>query len=153
MRRMPLLALTSIVLGCGSPAPEPVLGGTASGTYDDVEFSAENGFWAALGSNSVIMLGDGGLYCGAESADEPPSGYTAAIFPDTLEVGTQGSISVQILKNVGSYESYGTNSGTLTLTEVTDETVAGEVSFSTTDDEGRSFSFSGTFEVVRCPAS
>jgi len=151
MRIVTAIGLALSLAACGGPPAEPVLGGSATGSYDGTEFTAENGFAIAGETSALVILGNGNLYCGSEEASDPPSGHNAAIRVPALEVGTYSSVFVQMYENVSAFESTGTNSGTVTLSEVTATSVAGEVSFSYTDDEGRAYSFSGTFEVTRCP--
>ena len=55
------------------------------------------------------------------------------------------------MQNKGSFESAGSNSGTITLTAVSDTSVAGSVSYSYTSDANQTYGLSGTFEVARCP--
>lgn len=128
-----------------------LLAGSVAGSYDGTEFEGEYGFVAEDEDSVVIILGDGNLYCGSENSGEPPHGHNVALYPTVLEAGNYGSVMTRMFQNVGSFEAIGANVGSLTLTSVTDETVSGEASFSYTDDEGRDFSFTATFEVVRCP--
>lgn len=151
MRGSSFVVLVLVLTGCGSPPPEQLLGGSASGSYDGSEFTAENGIAVQSGQSFMILLGDGNLYCGAEDSTDPPVGHNVAIRPPAFEVGSYGSVLVNMYQNVSSFEGVGTNTGSVTLSEVTDEFISGEVSFSYTDDEGRDFSFSGSFDVVRCP--
>jgi hypothetical protein len=150
MRPPPCSILAFLLVGCGSPPAEPVLGGTVTGSYDGTEFTAENGFATADEDSALIILGNGNLYCGSDEASDPPTGHDAAIFLPALEVGTYGSVLVQMIENLGSYESHGANVGSVVLTEVTETSVSGEVAFTYQSDDGGDFSLSGTFEVTRC---
>ena len=58
---------------------------------------------------------------------------------------------VQLLQNRGNFEGTGSNSGTITITAVSDTSVAGTVSYSYTDDASLTYGLSGSFEVARCP--
>lgn len=128
-----------------------LLAGSVSGSYDGTAFEGEHGFVAQDEDSVVIIVGDGNLYCGSENSGEPPQGYNVALYPPALEVGNYGSVMARMFQNVSSFEGIGANVGSLSLTSVTDDTVSGEASFSYTDDEGREFSFTTTFEAVRCP--
>ena len=50
----------------------------------------------------------------------------------------------------GDFHGYGTGGATVSLTDVTDATVAGTVDWSTTDEDDQPYSLSGSFELVRC---
>ena len=51
----------------------------------------------------------------------------------------------------GHYEASGANTGSVTITSVTDASVGGTISYSRTDDAGLTSSVSGSFEVFHCP--
>lgn len=151
MRTATFLVLAFALVGCGSPPVVPLISGSVTGSYEGTEFTADNGMAVQGSANALILLGDGNLYCGVETSDAPPTGRTAAIyFEGQLAVGDYNSVLVRIMQNVGSYEAFGSSTGSLTLTEVTDTVVAGEFSYSDTY-EGEEYSASGTFEVERCP--
>ncbi|HTM20198.1 MAG TPA: hypothetical protein VL172_06820, partial [Kofleriaceae bacterium] len=70
---------------------------------------------------------------------------------DTFVVGDFSSVFVEMHRYVGGdYEGVGTNSGTLSITAVTDASVSGSLAFDYTDDQSRHFTADGTFEVVNC---
>ena len=68
----------------------------------------------------------------------------------TLAVGTYSSVSVQMFQNTHGFEGIGSTDGTVTLTAVTAESVAGTVAYDYTNAASESFTISGSFEVVRC---
>lgn len=150
MRASAPFVLALVLTGCAVPPPEPFLGGDITGSYDGAEFAGENGFATMHEGSAIVLLGDGNLYCGAEDASDPPDGRNALLDLPAFEVGTYSNVLVRMYENIDSFEGVGTNSGSVTVTEVTETSVAGEVAFSYTDEEGRDFSLSGTFDVVRC---
>jgi hypothetical protein len=151
MRIVTAIGLALSLTACGGgPAAEPVLEAATTGSYDGTEFTVVSGFASADADSALILLGDGNLYCGVESSGSPPTGRNASISLPALEVGSYGSVMVFMMEDVGSYRGSGANTGSVTLTEVTETSVAGEVSFSHTNDQGQDFSLSGTFEVARC---
>jgi len=151
-RLLPVLLLLGLAVSCGGGAEgEPLLDGAVTGSYDDVDFDAINGYATIYMGEPLIFLGAGPIHCGTELGSNPPRGYNAAIFPSDLAVGSYGSVLVRMFKTAGGFEGIGANVGTLEITESTADTVGGTVSFSYVDMDGRSFSLSGTFLVLRCP--
>lgn len=156
MRALPSLGLAlglSLALAScdDGTTPEPLLSTTLEGSYDGDAFSPINGFVTAGASgNSLIVVGDGPIACGSESGASPPRGYTAAFSIPTLAAGSYGSVSVQMIRNVSSYQGTGSNTGSVTITSVTDTTVAGQLSYSYTDSQSRVFTMTGSFEASRC---
>ncbi len=55
-----------------------------------------------------------------------------------------------MIRNVGDYEGIGSSGGSLTISAVTETTVAGSITFSYTDPQSRPFMLSGSFEASRC---
>lgn len=145
------LALCLSSCGGGAAAPEPLVSTTLVGSFDGVQFTPVNGFATVYNGQSLIAVGAGPIHCGTESAASPPPGYNAVIVAPAFAVGTYGSVLVDIYKNVGSFEGVGANNGTLTITAVTPDTISGQITYNYTDGMGRSFTLTGTFEVIRCP--
>ncbi len=141
----------ALVLGAcgGSDSGEPLISGSMTGEYDGHSFSPAFGFATLNKGAGLIAVGDGPIHCGTESANEPPSG-TNALFSVPLAVGSKSSVAVQLLRNIDSYEGVGSNTGSVTLTAVSDEAIAGTVSFDYTDSRSRHFSINGDFEVLHC---
>jgi hypothetical protein len=142
------------VAGCGGGgggAGEPLMSGSLSGSYKGQAFTPMFGFAATNGANNLVAVGDGPLNCGSVDLPEPPYGTNALISIPAFEVGSYSSRLVQILRNVGGFEGTGANSGSVELTAVTADSVAGSVTYSYTDDQGQTYGLSGTFEVIRCP--
>ena len=152
--RIPLVfACVLSLLGCGGSSiePEPLIETTLEGSYDGDDFTPINGFVTTNDTgDTVIVVGTGSIGCGSESASSPPRGYTAAIGVDTLAVGIDPQVFVQMIRNVGDYEGIGSSGGSLTISSVTETTVAGTITFSYTDAESRPFMLSGSFEASRC---
>jgi hypothetical protein len=139
------------VCGCGGDdGGEPLISGSVMGSYDGTSFDATFGFATPYQGGGLIGLGTGNLRCGSQDSSDPPTGRSAAISIPALEVGSYSSVFIQMFDNVGSFEGVGSNTGTVEITEVTDTSVSGSVSFDYTDDESREFTLSGTFEVINC---
>ena len=155
--RKPLvtIALSTVVAlaacGGGEGAGEPLVSGSLAGEYKGQPFVPAFGFVSLYNGSNLIGLGDGPLNCGSPQRPDPPSGTNALFTLSTLEVKTYSSVLVQILQNKGNFEGTGSNSGTITITAVSDTSVAGTVSYSYTDDESLTYGLSGSFEVARCP--
>jgi hypothetical protein len=137
--------------GGGEGPGEPLVAGSLTGEYKGAAFTPAFGFVTLYNGGNLIGLGDGPLNCASPQRQDPPSGTNALFSLSTLEVKTYSSVLVQILQNHGDFEGTGSNSGTITLTAVSDASVAGSVSYSYTDDAGQTYGLSGSFEVARCP--
>ncbi len=151
---MILRLVTSVLVfglvGCtGGDSGEPLLSGSMTGEYDGHSFTPAFGFATLYKGAGLIGVGDGPLHCGSESSMAPPSG-TNALFSVPLEVGSKGTVSVQMIRNVDGYEGVGANTGSVTVSAVSDESLTGTVSFDYTDTQSRHFLISGSFEVVHC---
>jgi hypothetical protein len=127
------------------------MSGSLTGSYKGQAFTPMFGFAATNGTNNLVAVGDGPLNCTAVQAPDPPYGTNALISIPAFEVGTYSSRLVQILRNLGSFEGTGTNSGSVEITAVTADSVAGSVTYSYTDDQSQTYGLAGTFEVIRCP--
>lgn len=142
------------VAGCGgggADAGEPLVSGALTGNYKGQAFTPMFGFAATNGTSTLVAVGDGPLNCSSVAATDPPYGTNALISIPAFAVGSYSSRLVQILRNLGSFEGTGTNSGTIEITAVTADSVAGSVAYSYTDDQAQTYGLSGTFEVIRCP--
>ena len=136
--------------GDGGGAGEPLMSGALTGNYKGQAFTPMFGFAATNGTSHLVAVGDGPLNCAAVTAPDPPYGTNALISIPAFEVGTYSSRLVQILRNVGNFEGTGTNSGSVEITTVTADSVAGSVTYSYTDDNSQTYGLWGTFEVIRC---
>jgi len=156
--RKPVLAIvlsTAVTLaacgGGGEGVGEPLVEGTLTGEYKGQPFVPAFGFVTLYQNTNLIGLGDGPINCASPQRTEPPSGTNAMFGLPTLEVKTYSSVLVQLLQNKGSFMGIGSNSGTITLTAVSDTSVAGTISYSYTDAASQTYGLSGSFEVARCP--
>ncbi|MEW5737611.1 MAG: hypothetical protein AB1938_01730 [Myxococcota bacterium] len=150
MHRLLLLCSTLSFVGCGGGAALPLLSGSVTGNYEGTTFTATNGLAADReGKSSVILLGTGNLNCASVTASEPPSGNNGLISVASLMVGDYSNVSVQVMKNDGSWQSSGSNAGTLKITAADTAKVAGTITYSD-DISGRPMALNGTFEVTRC---
>jgi hypothetical protein len=150
-----VLGLSVLALaGCGgggAGAGEPLLSGALTGEYAGESFTPEFGFAALYHDKPVIALGAGPLNCASLTQAEPPADVNAVFQLPTFEVGSYSSVLVMIHYNRGHYEASGSNSGSVTLSAVTDQSVAGSVAYSYTDEDAKPHGLSGSFEVIRCP--
>ncbi|MBK8409561.1 MAG: hypothetical protein IPL19_16445 [Sandaracinaceae bacterium] len=149
--RLVMLACSLVAASCGGgTTPEPLLATTLVGSYAGEEFIPVNGFATVYQGNAIIVLSDAAVACGTEDNNTPPPGHTTALNLPALAVGSYGNVFVQMYNNVGRFDGAGQNSGSVTISSVTDESIVGEVTFNYTDNEDREFSFTGTFEVAHC---
>lgn len=164
--RIRALAVVSILLaacggGDGDDEGEPIVDGAIDGEYAGESFSVAFGFAViyrpADSSAEAPILGfgdaDSNVHCGSQDDNDPPPGHMAvvALDIDDFAVGDYASQFVMIYTNVdGDFHGYGTGGATVSLTDVTDATVAGTVDWSTTDEDDQPYSLSGSFELVRC---
>ncbi len=148
--------LAALLLGlcaCGGgddESGEPLISGSMTGEWDGSSFTPANGFATVYNAVNLIGVGDGPIHCGSVDDRDPPSGDSAAIAVPAFEIGDYANVLIELYHNVDQFEGYGTNAGSVTIDDVTDASIAGSVSYDTTDDDGRHFALSGTFEVVRC---
>lgn len=151
MVRALTLGCTAVLLGCGGGAGTPLLSGQVTGQFDTTNFTATNGFAKDRpGKSSLIILGDGPINCASVEAPDPPTGLNGLISVASLEAGDYANVSVQIFRNVSSFEGRGSNAGRLKLTAVDATKVSGTITYSTTI-EAVPLALNGTFEVTRCP--
>lgn len=144
-------ALSLLACGGSSIEAEPLIETTLEGSYDGDDFTPINGYVTTNDTgDTLIVVGTGSIGCGSESGSSPPRGYTAAVGVESLVVGTDPQVFVQMIRNVNDYEGIGSSGGSLTISSVTETTVAGTISFSYTDAESRPFMLSGSFEASRC---
>lgn len=136
--------------GGGDDAGEPLLAGALTAEYDGTAFSPAFGFATLYQDAGLLALGDGPIHCGTETANEPPSGRNLVASIPTLTPGTYASVFVQMFENVDDFEGVGSSDGAVTLTAVTDDTVAGSIAYDYTDGDGRRFAMTGDFEVLHC---
>jgi hypothetical protein len=141
--------LIGLLPACGGDSGEPLVAGSLTAEYAGVPYVPAFGFATLYQGGGLIALGDGPLHCGSESSNAPPSGDNAVASLD-LEVGTHSGVFVQMFHNDGDFEGVGSSHGSVTISAVTTETVAGEISYDYTDDDGRTFGIAGSFEVVHC---
>jgi hypothetical protein len=146
------VVLSLAACGGGGEGPgEPLVAGALAGEYKGQAFVPVFGFVTVYDDEHLIGMGDGPLNCGSPQRPDPPSGTNALFALPTLEVKTYSSVLVQILQNKGDFEGIGSNSGTITLTAVSDTSIAGSISYSYTDDASQTYGLTGSFEVARCP--
>ena len=145
-----LLALTFAACGGDGSENTPLISGTVTGTYGSDTFTLRNGVLGKTsGGSDVIILGTDAMSCASPKAPAPPAGNFASIAVPTLAVGSYGNVLVQVYENRGDFSGAGSSSGSLTITDLTDTTMAGSVSFSETVS-GKALALNGDFELERC---
>ncbi len=145
--------MSLVLAACGGgdeDSGEPLIAGSLSGDWDGTAFTPEFGFATVYQQLSLIGLGDGPIHCGNEDDRDPPSGYSVALSMPAFAADSYTSVFVNLYRNDGEFEGVGSNQGSVTLSDVSDASIAGSVEYDYTDDDGRHFAVSGTFEVVRC---
>ena len=152
MRRAHLALVALFAAACGSGASgTPLRSGSVTGSYDGRTFTAAFGFAATKGSGNLIAVGAGPLNCDTPNAADPPAGSNGIISVKQLAVGSYANVNVQVMTNDGDWMSFGSNSGTLTITAADDHSVAGTISF-TENGNDHMVALNGDFDVERCPA-
>ncbi|MCC6999374.1 MAG: hypothetical protein IT370_32480, partial [Deltaproteobacteria bacterium] len=140
----------ALVAGCGSDeSGTPLRSGAITAEYAGTAFTPVNGFATTYMGKSLIVVGDGPVHCGSESNNDPPSGRNAS-FSVMLAAGSYSNVFVNLYENVSSFHGVGANKGTVTLTSVTAESVAGTIAFDYTADDGKHYALNGSFDVVHC---
>lgn len=146
-----LLPLTMLLAGCGSDeSGTPLRSGALTAEYAGTAFTPVNGFATTYMGKGAVVLGDGPVHCGSESANDPPSGRNASFSVTALTPGTYSNVLVQLFENVSSFHGVGANKGTVTITSVTAESVAGTIAFDYTADDGKHYAINGSFDAVHC---
>ena len=157
MRNLALVAVMALGTACGGGGsdPVPLLGGAVNGSYEGNTFMGVNGIADHLVQGEdeayVIAIGDGNLNCDSAESTSPPDGTNGVIQLSELTEATYANVFVNLYRNVDDFEGKGSNSGSLVLTSVTADHVAGSIAYDFTDsDDGTRYQFNGTFDVVRC---
>jgi hypothetical protein len=156
--KRPLLTVTVVTLlaatACGGgTAGEPLVSGTLTGQFKGQSFQPAFGVATVYQGSNVIALGDGALNCASTQQNDPPMGTTVTFSVPALAVGTYASVFVDLIQyEARNLDGFGSSDGTVTLTAVSDASVAGTIAYSYTDSStGDSYALSGSFEVSRCP--
>jgi len=136
--------------GGGSSNGEPLISGSVEGSYDGEEFTATFGFATIYMDGPLLGFGDGNVHCGSEDSPDPPSGHSVIVDLPSFDVGSYGSVFVELIDNTGGFDGTGSNTGSVTITTSAD-TLAGTLSFAFTDQDNKTYTAAGPFEVVRCP--
>lgn len=146
-----LVPAVLLLSGCGGDeSGTPLRSGVLTAEYAGTAFTPVNGFATTYMGKGVVVLGDGPVHCGSESANDPPSGRNASFSITTLTPGTYGTVFVQLFENVSSFHGVGASKGNVTITSVSAESVAGMISFDYTADDGKHYAINGNFDVVHC---
>jgi len=146
------MLLASALGGCGSdPAGLSLLSGQVSGEYKGMTADLTFGLAATGSAQSLLGFSSKTIDCGSLESNSPPRGTFGIVYLSSLEVGSYGSLLVQMAYNEGNYAAEGTNAGTVTITTSSETTIAGSVAYANTNSDGETFSLAGTFEVERCP--
>ena len=150
-----VFATVFAALGCGGSTgqPEPLLGTTLTGQYKGQPFTPAYGVVTLYQGSNLIALGDGPINCNSAQQTNPPSGTTVTFSVPALDVATYSSVFVDLVQyKGGNFDGVGSSDGTVMLTAVTADSVAGAIDYSYTDSTtGDTYGLSGGFEVTRCP--
>lgn len=150
MRVLAWLLIAIAAAGCGtSPAGEPLISGSTSGSYEGDSFDIKFGVASAYNSGFVILLSSQSINCASVTSSEPPAGEGAVLSMSALDVNQYSGVDVEMIKNLGSFMGAGSNNGSVQLTTSNAMSVAGTVTYSDTI-QGKMYSINGSFEVVRC---
>jgi hypothetical protein len=150
MRIPASLPIALLAAACGtSPAGEPLISGSATGTYETSTFDIGYGVAAAHGSGFVILLSSQSINCDTVTASEPPTGEGAVISMSSLDIGQYGNVEVEVIHNLGSFMGTGSNRGSVEITASSAASIAGTVAYADMID-GNPYAINGSFEVTRC---
>jgi len=149
------LGLLFAFAGCGgggAGAGEPLVSSSLAGVYKGQPFTPTTGIATIYMGKNLIGFGDGPVNCASPQQPDPPSGTMAYFTVPALDVTTYSSVLVQMIQNKGGFDGIGSNTGTVTLTAVSNASLAGTIDYSYTDSStSLTYSVSGSFEVSRCP--
>lgn len=151
-----VLATLLAAMGCGGGAtsqPEPLLSTTLTGQYKGQPFTPAFGVATLYQGSNLIALGDGPINCGSAQQTNPPPGTTVTFAVPALEVATYSAVFIDLVQyKGGNFDGVGSSDGTVVLTAVSADSVAGTIDYSyTASDTGEIYALSGGFEVSRCP--
>jgi len=139
------------LLACGGdPSGDAVLSSSIGATFAGQNFGVGFGFATVVDGDNVILLGDGGFRCGAELEELPPPGHSITFQVSSLNPGTFNNVFIEMFSNSGGIDGISSSGGTVTISGSDEDSVAGGISYEHTDDENRTFSIEGEFEVIRC---
>lgn len=146
------LVVVVLLAACGGGSdPEPLVASTLTASYAGDTFTPVNGYATIYMDQAFVIVGDGSIHCGSESADTPPPGRTAAFQIDSFAVGYH-SASTQMFTNVDGFMGVGSSEGgSVDIASSDSSTVAGELAFQYTDSDNLTYTVSGTFEAILCP--
>jgi len=153
MRILSLLVISGVLAaGCGGDSGEPLISGSMTAEFAGTMFTPVNGFATIYQGKGLIVVGTGSVHCGSETSNSPPSGRNAIISIPALAVGSYSNVLIQVSETSGGgFHSSGSNSGSVTITSVTAETVAGTVAYEhTSSSDQKHYAINGSFETVHC---
>lgn len=142
------------MVGCGGGGGEPLVQSNVTGTVDGVDLGAAFGISVEREvdgvTDVVTMIGSGEINCGSIDNALPPEGvYVSIQLPAAVE-GPASSASFAYWTVEGNnFDLTSSGGGTVTVTSVTDATIAMDVDHSATID-GVDYAVSGQFEAIRC---
>jgi len=148
-----IVGLSALVAaaGCGaSGASEPFISGEVSGSYAGHPFELAFGYATIFREQGVIALSASESACDPPERDHLPASTTATFVLPDLAVGSYTGVVVEIYYAGAGFDSFGSNEGNITISAVTDASVAGTIDYAYTLAPGPLYSAKGAFEVVRC---
>lgn len=155
--RILIFVTTALALAaCGDGAPADPLTGDVTGTFDGQPFTPTHGYAIAMeqpanGGVMVIRLGDAPIGCGTNFNQPPRPAVYGLIYPTKEQTGDLGATWVSLLGIGESGLQLRGSSGTLVITTLDEEVVAGTVDFDQKDDGQNTLK--GSFEVRHCPGT
>jgi hypothetical protein len=147
------LAVLVVIAGCGSgsgTASERLSSGTLSGEYADQPFDLGYGFETFFRQVAMFAFSVASLDCTPPVADQPPTSTTATFAFPSLEVGSYTQANVLLWDPASSNQNFGSNEANVTISTVTDTSVAGSIDYFRIDQYGQTYAVAGTFDAVRC---
>lgn len=145
------LGVLVVIAGCGSGTPnERLSSGTLSGEYADQPFDLGFGFETFFRQVAMFAFSVASLDCTPPVADQPPTSTTATFTLPSLEVGSYTQVVVLLWDPASDIQNLGSNEGNITISTVTDTSVAGSIDYTHIDPYGQTYAVAGTFDAVRC---
>jgi hypothetical protein len=152
---LPVISLTLLAAGaCGGGSPgEPLVSTTLVGHFKGQSFTPTSGVATVYQGSNLIAVGDGAITCASAQQNDPPMGTSAAFSLPALDLDTFSSVFVEMTRyEARNFDGFGSSDGTVMLTAVNAESVAGTIDYAFTDTTtGDIYDLSGAFEVSRCP--
>src|SRR6476661_1463189 len=113
------LAVLVVSVGCSSsssPAGDPLVSGSVTGSYDGNTFTPGYGFATLdMMGNPLIGIAEAKVHCGTEKQANPPPGSGIIISLSSFAPGSYPDAFVTVYRNAGNFNALGSN-GAVNLT-------------------------------------